>query len=669
MDRNSRKQWARRFAWGGALVLGAAPGMGSALLQKLDRVRHELPVAQLAAPDRASSRPAPGPQAGAAPDEGGTQPGEPAIPGREGSVASLSLAATITDPDDTRAAIADQTGLWVATGGGLLRVPFEGPDDSRWWTAADGLLDHRLTAIAEIPGGLALGTEGGMVITVRVEDGVPAAVSGATLTQARISDLVLARGTLFAATWGEGVFAADVGAGDPEWQAVGPDSGLLTRQVTSLAWLDGELLAGTAGAGLWVRGEDGRSQRHVARGGLAGDFVLDLAVRGGRVWAATPTGLSSYAGGTLRTLQPGESSPAGSPRAVGRDGSIAVAGGRVGRIGSTAAEALPTCPDSASSGVPVPEIRWFADGGGRRWAGTDRGLLMEGDDGWRWITHPGPGSNDVTSVAARDGSLVVGTFDRGAWRDGRALSLASSEVNGTSLDAAGNAWIATSAGLARADVGGNVRTFGTMHGLLSEHVTAVASGLSGPVVGTAAGVQRWEAGAFASPVGGARAGDVSHVYALALAGERVVAGTLYGLWDLADDGATRYRYETGELPDNWVGAVALGPDGRLWVGTYDDGVAVRDRAGRWTWLRPGAEISDGWTNPGALAALPDGTVLVGTMGGGLLRIGPAGEIGRWRMADGLAGDNVTAVAVDGQTVWVGTRSGLSRMEVGDAKNS
>ena len=653
MATNKSKRWMGRIAWGGVLILGAASGMSSALLPNLSRVRHELPVAQFVTPDRSDGLP--------------SSVDRPPADDLEVQVhlADLSLVATITDPDDTRGAVADDDGLWVATGGGLLRVPFDNPQASRWWTTADGLPDHRLTAIEAVPGGLAVGTEAGSVLMLSVDEGAPLVVQYAGVAPARVSDLLFVDEALYVATWGEGVWISDGTDEELTFREVGPKTGLRSRRVTSLAWLDGELLAGTAGAGLWVRGANGRARRYVAKGGLAGDFVLSLARKDDAVLAATPTGMSSYRDGKLTTWRPGDSTPPGSPRAVGEDGSLSVAGGRVGRVGTVSTTTLPRSPDGLGpwNGVPVPEVRWFVRADDRLWAGTDRGLLAEQEDGWRWVTHPGTGSNDVTVVASRDGSMLVGTFDQGAWWDGRALSLGNAEINDAFIDEEGVAWLATSGGLAKVEGDGTVRTYGALHGLDSAHVTAVRGGSEGLFVGTSAGVQRYDGGGFAPQLGGGHAERVSHVYCLALDGDEVYAGALDGLWSLRKGGGTRFRYETGELPDNWINGLAVGPDGRLWAGTYDAGIAMRDVDGTWRWFVEGDHISSGWVNPSALAALPDGTVLAGTMGGGLLRVGPAGELDRWTMADGLAGDDVTSVAVDGDLVWIGTRSGLSKLEM------
>jgi len=647
---------AARLAWGGVLSVGAASAILSASCpSSLLWVEngHEYPVIQTAGPTRVSEMPQDAPTAASAP----TPP--PSL--------SLTLMETVTDPDDTRAAASGDHALWVATGGGLLRIPYDGGPD-RWWTTADGLPDHRLTAIARDGERLAVGTEAGTVAVLRLNgDEMPIVDVVATVSDSRVSDLLFAAGGLYASTWGEGVFFAEDSV--PErFEPVGPSRGMHSRRVTSLAYLDGELLAGTAGAGLWVKGE-GRPRRYVEKGGLAGDFVLDLLLLDGRVWVATPTGLSRYGKGQLHTWLPGDRIPASMPRALGDDDGavrLGLPGGRVGRFGSEETEALPAL--DGGDGMPPATVRWFARGGGRLWAGTDRGVLQRGAE-WAWIAHEGPVSNDVTSVASRDGALLVGTFDRGAsLRRGQwePIPLPNAEVNDVALDAGGVGWLATSAGLAAWD-GAAARRFSTLHGLAHEHVGAVAVAERGLLVASTSGVQRFDGG-FGPLLGGAPAATLSHPYDVVAAGDGAWVGTLGGLWEVGKGSARHLRYETGELPDNWINGVVVGSDGRLWAGTYDRGLAVRDADG-WHHLTEEGGLPCGWVNPGALAALPDGSVLVGTMGGGLLRLDGRGVVQQWMPEDGLAGDDVTSIAVDGEQVWVGTRSGLSRLEVSDERAS
>ncbi len=670
-------RWAPRTLWGGVVVLGAASAVGSMLLPNLlsehARWGHEAPVVTLADPDRSSASPTPA----AADYELADAPD--VLPELD-----VYLAATVTDPDDTRAAVAGADALWVATGGGLLRVPYANPRGAVHWTTADGLPDHRLTALAGDDRLLVAGTEAGTVVWLDPSaaldgTGAPRVTAFAEVAPARISDLQVDGDALYVATHGEGIFVGDVA--DPRlFRPVGPAHGMKSRRITSLAMLDGELFAGTAGAGVWVRSPEGKARRYVAKGGLAGDFVLDLTVHGGRLVAATTGGISRYRRGSWQTERSfGGNVPAGVVRAVGvdEDGTLtlAVSGSRVGRFGAAEAAALPAPGDGLSPwhGAPVPEVRWMTSAAGRLFAGTERGLLERRDGRWRWLLHDGPGHNDITSLHAAGGALLLGTFDRGAWlRDPvfsrwRALPVPSGEVNGVYLDDVGRPWTATSAGLVRVDADAT-RSFTTLHGLRSDHVAAVrARGDGGLWVGSTGGLQRFDGVGFSGPLGVGEDGGPSHVYDVAADGADVWVGTLEGLWHVAaGDGeptTTRFRYATGELPDDWINAVAVGADGTVWAGTYDHGLAFRSLGGPWRRLAEPDDLPCGWVNPGAMAALPDGSVLVGTLGGGLLRVGTGGLVDHWTMADGLAGDDVTSVAVDGDTVHVGTRSGLSRLVV------
>ncbi len=655
-------------AWGGVLVLGAASAMGSALLPNLSsffvgwtRWGHEAPVVSMATPDRESAMPS-------AP--AGTLDEDAVPPPRS---LRLELAETVTDPDDTRAAVLIDGALWIATGGGLLHLDPRQPGSSRWWTTADGLPDHRLTAITAWADGLVLGTEGGALIHLGVPD--PGTRDGdllldvrsvVALGDSRISDLVVDDGMVWVGTWGNGAFVGD--PADPaSFRALGPSRGLRARRITSLARIGGELVAGTAGAGLWVRHDDGTSRLFVAKGGLVSDFILDVALVEDRVVAAGPGGVSRYRDGALQTFRGGDGLAGGVVRAVAGHGSgrtmLALSGGRTGVLGSTRTQVLPSPPDGLARGIAGPEVRWMLQAGELLVAGTARGLLIDDGQGYAWITHDGPGSNDLTSVAALDGTLLVGTWDLGPWQsDGGgwvALPTPSSEINDVALTSAG-AWLATSKGLARVDDEG-IRTWGLLHGLAHEHVGALAVDGAAVIVGTSAGVQRFDGVGFET-LGGDDALGLRNVYSVAVAGDRVWAGTLEGLWSLGSADASRFRYETGELPDSWINGVAVASDGAVWAGTYDQGVA-RGTASGWTSFTERDGLSNGWVNPDAILPLDDGTVLFGTMGGGLLRLGPTGLLDSWSVADGLAGDDVTSLARDGDTIWVATRSGLSRMEV------
>lgn len=128
-----------------------------------------------------------------------------------------------------------------------------------------------------------------------------------------------------------------------------------------------------------------------------------------------------------------------------------------------------------------------------------------------------------------------------------------------------------------------------------------------------------------------------------------VAG-LDGLWKLSEGAVTRYGVIDGRLAGDWVTALAAGPSGLL-VGTYDAGLAVL-----------GSSVSlkaDAWVNLGALA-LDGQRVAVGETAAGL-SVWDGTAWSKYRAADGLPGEDVSAVCFDGPDLWVGTRTGLARV--------
>ena len=149
----------------------------------------------------------------------------------------------------------------------------------------------------------------------------------------------------------------------------------------------------------------------------------------------------------------------------------------------------------------------------------------------------------------------------------------------------------------------------------------------------------------------------NHVYALAASGGRTVAGTLGGLSTI-DAGKVTASYTTANsnLGHNWITALAADGDG-WWAGTYGAGVLHLDRAGNWQafpdWRGKGE------VNPNALFVTSE-AIYAGTLGQGLAVYRRA--TGRWTFwKDHLPSLSVTAIERAGGHLYLGTDNGLVRV--------
>ena len=118
-------------------------------------------------------------------------------------------------------------------------------------------------------------------------------------------------------------------------------------------------------------------------------------------------------------------------------------------------------------------------------------------------------------------------------------------------------------------------------------------------------------------------------------------------------------FEAGSLAHAMVQSLTEGRDGRLWVGTFRGLDRLDPSTGLFEPMLPGET-----PHVTALAEAADGTLWAGTLGEGLRRLDPDGEVVTYRTGDGLPSDHVWALAIDHQhSLWVGTTGGLARLEL------
>ncbi len=153
------------------------------------------------------------------------------------------------------------------------------------------------------------------------------------------------------------------------------------------------------------------------------------------------------------------------------------------------------------------------------------------------------------------------------------------------------------------------------------------------------------------------------------------------LWVATGDGLVRYdgyRFRPLERDGveptkrnlGWIRALLPARDGRLWIGTETDGLAVYNPdLEKVTDFGLGGAAGVAMPTVRALAEDQDGRIWVGSIGGGVARLDPVrGTFTTYRHSSqpgSLPDDRVQALLVDREgTLWVGTWAGLSRLKRG-----
>jgi hypothetical protein len=297
---------------------------------------------------------------------------------------------------------------------------------------------------------------------------------------------------------------------------------------------------------------------------------------------------------------------------------------------------------------------------------------------------PGLGAGAGIALATENGAVLwsprLTTDMPDDWRVLTAdnSGLPDDRVRAVVWDGAGHLWFGTEGGLARYD-GADWQTYRAADlGLDGERVYALALGSDGRLwVGTNSGATFLDATA---PGGRAQAGvpltaatsGLADDWVTALAvephpgGDRVWFGTSSGLSRL-DTATGEWHDFTDPIPAG-VTALLLGADGRLWVGTQGEGLAVWDGQ-NWQSYRTGnSDIP--FNTVTALAEVDPGVLWVGTaspseVGGVLARFDGQTWKHFTRQDSGSSMAEPLAIAQDSQgRWWIGTRtSGIDIYQV------
>ncbi|MGZ4875990.1 MAG: ligand-binding sensor domain-containing protein [Candidatus Angelobacter sp.] len=441
---------------------------------------------------------------------------------------------------------------------------------------------------------------------------------------------------------------------------------LSTLHVTELAGSEADLWVGTQDQGV-VHWQAGRAETFAEAQGLPDAQIFSIALVDDKAYVGTAVGIAEFENGRfLRVLAPGSFA-----RTLYVNGAMLLSGGN-----SEGLLEIDPQPKRMQA-VLHPATRAMSDvqqifaESSTLYVVTRNALYQkEGQrGGWRRVLSPADtmlADRNISALAvdSRD-QLWVGYFDRGldlfepSLRN--AVHIEDDNVfciNRILPNAAGGTIaVATANGLVMFDQSGKKRqVLGRSDGLLADHVTDAALYGNGMVLATPAGLTFLDAAGPRSLY--AFHGLVNnHVYTVGAAGKEVVAGTLGGISVLENESvAANYTVATRGLTHNWISAIVR--EGNNWmVGTYGGGIVRLMTNGRFESM----DVATGKFEvyPNAMLAT-DQHVLVGTLNKGLYVYNRTTS--RWSVInDGLPSLTVTALAAGKGFIYVGTDNGLVRI--------
>lgn len=604
---------------------------------------------------------------------------------------------------------------FAATDGGLTELSSDGKLKRRF-SVLDGLPESDLTTLAVVGSNLFIGTrsqglvmfDGSRFTTYRWTDRKAQAVT----------KLVEDRGKLLIGTFAGGLLEFD-GKQFRELKA-----GAEQKRIAGIEHLtvDGSrLFASTFADGLWINNA-GRWSQFTVADGLSSNRVVGVVASGDRLLVATDFGVATASVNQLfgsLDVQPQKSfqtlATLPSLSSVAKSGDsillckdngeifqlVTDANGnraqlsplfwqRPTPISASISESLSSCQLNAFSGE---QSLWLLSSEGMRRTGwQDEGLSGQSRTkaslaGRLNFTSFGEAenkdheltSNLVSALAFDDvGNLWAGSFRSGIdvfTREGRRLthleSEAVREINSLVWDESSKRMIAaTSQGPVRFNSSMQPEVITAADGLISNSVlhaapiqrssSASSANQADLVLATSRGLVF---GQFGSQLGKqwralttVQGLPSNSVYAVLPHREFIYAGTLNGLAQINAGRVVRvFKDSNSKLTQNWVTALrAIG--GRLFVGTYGGGVFELTPAGEFVSFA--AEIGKQTVNPNAMVS--DGKRLfVGTLDGAwVLDL----ESQKWtKLKAELPSATVLSVASDGQNVYFGTTSGIARV--------
>jgi ligand-binding sensor domain-containing protein len=596
-------------------------------------------------------------------------------------------------------AVATFAGIrYLATSGGLMALD-EGGNVKRRYSTLDGLPDNDLTALAVFRERLFAGTASAGLVAF---DGN--GFTGYRFTKPRathVTVLVTTESELLIGTLDGGLFEYD---GQRFSRRFNSTAGANFSRTTALLPFESRLYIGTQDSGLYIWRE-AHIEHITTTEGLPSPHVTAIislppnSSDKGSVAAATDFGVVAL--NEANEIRPISNRPNVTSLAVSGEHLWAglFGGGLVDLNANAGRRDLTTQSTSSPSeavGVPASVPATVCASGGQLWALTPEGAFARDERATRPAFTSVAGSlvgdrvltaGHITALASDGASrLWVGYFDRGidliAPETNERLSHIEDdrvrEINYLAFDRSEDRMLAaTSRGLIVFG-GGLKQTVMTREqgGLINDSVAHVTLADIDSLLFASTGAQASDkqrgralvlatAGGLTEVIGG-RSRSITafhglasnHLYASASLGSRLFVGSLAGLIELEGLRVVRtYKTSNSRLSHDWVTALAEA-DGTLYVGTNGGGIDALLPTGEW--INFADELGKFEVNQNAMHY--DGERLyVGTGDRGILVYNTRDR--RWtRVSAGLASQNVTAITSDDRFIYVGTLNGLVRIE-------
>ena len=436
-----------------------------------------------------------------------------------------------------------------------------------------------------------------------------------------------------------------------------------------------DLCVGTDGS-VWFSSDRGLRQLHngilrnyTTADGLPANGITGVAAApDGVIWIATVKGLVSFQSGRFTAYSKWDGVPSEPLNSVsiGRNGDVWV-GAKNGSVGLWANGKITTW--WKGNGARIDSLREDADG--TLWIAFEKlGLgRMRGHD-LEILTHLNglPSDNPDWIFEDRERNLWVGWADAGLsmFRDarftvfGKAEGLSSDSISSVIQAADGSLWVGTADAGVNHVASGQVRSYSTSDGLADNSALGITQSRDGSIwIGSGSGrATRLQNGvATRFRVSGSLTPELP-----AIVQDR--GGDLwFGFY--MPDGIARLRnghFEQTPL-EGRVKALAIAPDGALWVASYLYGL---------TELKNGAvvhhySINEGLSSTFLTSVYVDhaGVVWAGTALAGLNRL-KDGKITHYSVEEGLSDSTVDAVMEDDNGyLWLSGPRGISRVSLQD----